>query len=284
VLNKGLTAFAANSVLCRLALGSGEIGAASFTVIRLLSGAVTLLIINQTLNWKKKKQQSGSWRAAFYLFSYAAAFSYAYITLDTGTGALILFGAVQLTMILYAQFSGDKLRAAEWFGVAVAFAGFVYLVIPNLSVPSSVGFVLMTISGIAWGVYTIIGKSTVDPLPDTAANFTKALPLAALLSIWIFMESGMTAKGFLLAAISGGAASGIGYTIWYAALRGLSTTQAAVAQLLVPIIAAAGGVIFVSETLSIRLIISTILVLGGIALVVAAKIYAPPPKIVKQLD
>lgn len=267
-----LIAFAANSVLCRLALGDETIDAASFTIIRLLSGAITLLLIMK-LGSSTTASSKGSWTAAFMLFLYAASFSYAYITLDTGTGALILFGTVQITIILITIFTGGRLSTIEWTGAFIAFSGFVYLVLPNVSTPSFSGFVLMTISGIGWGVYTLKGRESQNPLADTTKNFTLTIPLVVVLALVTFQTVQITADGVLLAIASGAIASGMGYTIWYSALGGLSAIQSSIVQLLVPVFAAFGGVIFVSETISLRLIISALLILGGILIVVLGRYY-----------
>lgn len=266
-----LIAFAANSVLCRLALGSGAIDASSFTVIRLLSGAIVLFLITITTHNHTKASKKGSWTASVTLFLYAITFSYAYISLDTGTGALILFGAVQITMILLSLVSGTRLRLAEWLGVIMAFTGFVYLILPGVSAPSATGFTLMTTAGIAWGLYTLKGCNSKNPLIDTANNFLRTIPLIILLAIATINNANYSTEGILLAAISGGIASGIGYIIWYIALGALSSTQAAVLQLSVPVVAAFGGIIFMSETITFRLIISAIMVLGGILMVVLGK-------------
>jgi drug/metabolite transporter (DMT)-like permease len=268
-----LVAFAANSVLCRLALGEETIDASSFTVIRLLSGAIVLLVILQFNGKKNKSTTKGSWLASIMLFLYAAPFSFAYITLDTGTGALILFGAVQITMILLSLMAGERLHVAEWMGVTIAFIGFVYLVLPGVSTPSVVGFSLMSIAGVAWGIYTIKGQGSVNPLSDTAYNFARSVPLVLILAVIAYQTAHISSKGVLLAIISGGIASGIGYTVWYIALGGLSVTQAAVVQLSVPVIAALGGMIFVFEKISLRLTVSALLILGGILMVIMGKYY-----------
>lgn len=268
-----LIAFAANSVLCRLALGNEAIDAASFTVIRLLSGTVVLLIIIGATRNIKGTSEKGSWSASFMLFLYAITFSYAYISLDTGTGALILFGSVQITMILLSLLSGTRLHFTEWAGMTVAFTGFVYLVLPGVTTPSTIGFLLMTIAGITWGIYTLKGRGSKSPLMDTAYNFLRTTPLVVLLVILTINNVNYSSEGILLALLSGGITSGIGYTIWYIALGGLSSTQAAVLQLLVPVIAALGGVIFVSEAITSRLIISATMVLGGILMVVFGRYY-----------
>jgi drug/metabolite transporter (DMT)-like permease len=270
-----LIAFAANSVLCRLALGNEAIDASSFTGIRLLSGAIALFIIlNITGSVKgsnKGASSKGSWGASLALFLYAITFSYAYLSVDTGTGALLLFGSVQITMILLSVVSGTRLHIIEWSGVIVAFTGFIYLVLPNITTPSITGFILMTVSGISWGIYTLKGRSCENPLMDTTYNFIRTIPFVALLTVFTVQNINMSTEGIILAFVSGAITSGLGYTIWYIALRGLSSTQAAVIQLSVPVIAAIGGVLFVSETITMRLIISAVVVLTGILMVVLGK-------------
>ena len=268
-----LIAFAANSVLCRLALGERTIDASSFTVIRLLSGAMVLLAIISIKSNKTDSFTKGSWSASLMLFLYAITFSFAYVTLDTGTGALILFGSVQITMILLSLISGDRLHITEWAGVTIAFIGFVYLILPGVTTPSAIGFLLMIVAGIAWGIYTLKGRSSDDPLMDTAYNFLRTLPLVIILAIITVQNAHYSYEGVLLALLSGGITSGIGYVIWYIALGGLSATQAAVVQLLVPVIAALGGVIFVSEAVTLRLTVSATMILGGILMVVLGKYY-----------
>jgi drug/metabolite transporter (DMT)-like permease len=266
-----LVAFAANSVLCRLALGAGAIDAASFTGVRLLSGSLILMAILWISDSRNTSASRGSWPASLALFLYAIAFSYAYITLDTGTGALILFGAVQITMILLSILSGNRLHATEWIGVGIAFAGFVYLVLPGVSAPSLIGFLLMSVAGIAWGIYTLKGRGSSDPLADTSYNFLRTTPMVLMLAILVLPEAQFSTEGILLAVVSGAITSGIGYTIWYAALGGISTTQAAVVQLSVPVLAALGGVVFSGETITWRMTSSGALILGGILLVVLGR-------------
>lgn len=268
-----LIAFAANSVLCRLALGEQAIDASSFTVIRLLSGAVVLLAILRVNNNKTATQAKGSWSSSLMLFLYALTFSFAYITLDTGTGALILFGSVQITMILLSIISGQRLHTAEWVGVSLSFVGFVYLILPGVTTPSINGFMLMAVAGVSWGIYTLKGRNSANPLMDTAYNFLRTIPFVTILAVLAIKQVHYSPFGILYAVLSGAIASGIGYAIWYRALAGLSTTQAAVVQLLVPVIAAFGGVVFVSEAVTLRLIISAILVLGGIFIVVLGRFY-----------
>jgi drug/metabolite transporter (DMT)-like permease len=266
-----LVAFAANSVLCRLALKEGEIDPASFTMVRLLAGVIVLMVILKSTNRRGSDSSTGNWKAALMLFIYAAAFSFAYVTLDTATGALILFGAVQLTMVFAGWIKGARLTWVEWLGMTVAFGGLVYLVLPGVTAPTPMGFGLMASAGAAWGLYTLMGRYSTDPLADTTYNFARSLPfliaLVAVTAIGSTDNFRFSVNGVLLAVISGGIASGIGYAIWYTALRGLSGTVAAVVQLAVPAIAALGGVVFVSESISQRLLISAAMTLGGIFLV-----------------
>jgi len=268
-----LIAFAANSVLCRLALGNEAIDAPSFTGIRLLSGAITLFIILSIKRGNKGASSKGSWTAGLMLFLYAITFSYAYLSVDTGTGALILFGSVQITMIMLSLVTGTRLHLTEWSGVIIAFTGFIYLILPDITTPSVNGFILMTVSGMSWGIYTLKGRSSKNPLMDTTYNFLRTIPFVALLAIFTMQNMSYSFEGIVLALISGAVTSGVGYTIWYIALSGLSSTQAAVLQLSVPVIAAIGGVVFVSEEITIRLIISATIVLSGILMVVLGKYY-----------
>lgn len=276
-----LVAFAANSILCRLALGTEAIDAAGFTVIRLVTGALVLLIILSIQSQRVQRAgkspanptSKGSWFAAAMLFIYGATFSFAYVSMDTGTGALILFGAVQLTMIMVSLIRGHRLLWVEWLGVILAFVGFVYLVLPSVGSPSVVGFLMMSLSGVAWGFYTLRGQGSKDPLRDTAYNFIRTVPMAAVLLLAMISQLQLSVQGVVLAMLSGGIASGVGYTIWYSALRNLSSTQAAVLQLLVPVIAAFGGVIFMAEAITNRLLLSGVMILGGILLVVLGRYY-----------
>ena len=268
-----LIAFAANSVFCRMALGEHSIDAASFTIIRLLSGAITLGLILLLTHKGVSKRSKGSWAASLMLFVYAVCFSFAYNSLDTGTGALILFGSVQISMITISLFSGTRLHYSEWLGLGLAIFGFIYLVLPSLSTPSASGFLLMTLSGIAWGIYTLKGRGSSSPLSDTGYNFIRTLPLLVILLFISLPIISVSSEGIILAILSGSLASGIGYSIWYRALPFLSTTQAAVWQLSVPIIAAFGGVLFISEVVSSRLLVASMLILGGIFLVVIGKKY-----------
>ena len=268
-----LIAFAGNSVLCRLALGDSAIDAASFTTVRLLSGILVLGLIMLFSKSNSTSVSKGSWSGAVALFLYAVTFSYAYISLATGVGALILFGTVQITMILASLFTGNKLHYSEWLGVIIAFAGFVYLVIPDLDTPSLQGFILMSLAGIAWAGYTLIGRGSDNPLSDTSYNFLRTLPLIVVLSAITFQDINLSNRGIILAALSGGITSGLGYTAWYVALGGLKAIQAAVVQLFVPVIAAIGGVLFANELISMRLILSSAMILGGIFFVIMGHYY-----------
>ncbi len=273
ITGTALIAFAANSVLCKMALGENAIDASGFTIIRLLSGAIVLSIILLISKNKSSSQKKGSWFSSFMLFLYVIAFSFAYKSLDTGTGALIMFGAVQISMITISIINGNKLHFSEWVGVVVSFLGFVLLILPGITAPSTIGFILMVVAGTAWGIYTLNGKNSKNPLRDTAYNFIRTIPFLLVLLILVYKDIKYTHEGIWLAVISGGVTSGIGYTIWYIALRGLSTTQAAVVQLLVPVIAAFGGVLFVSEKITVRLSLSSLLILGGILVVMISRKY-----------
>ncbi|WP_440905339.1 DMT family transporter [Catenovulum sp. SX2] len=279
-----LFAFAGNSVLCRLALAEPLIDATSFTVVRLLSGVIVLYLLVFIAGHNKQggnTSSSGSlyqkttWLPAICLFIYATTFSFAYIQLDTGTGALILFAAVQISMLLYAIYSGERLNKTAVVGFLLAVAGFAYLVSPNLTSPSLIGFILMTISGIAWAAYTLLGKGANNPLIDTANNFIKTLPLISLLTILVYLFAhdsiNISSTGLILAITSGAVTSAIGYAIWYAALKNLTATNAAVLQLLVPVIAAIGGIIFANETLTLEFLLASAMLLGGILLVVTSE-------------
>jgi drug/metabolite transporter (DMT)-like permease len=259
-------AFAVNSLLCRMALGEGLIDAASFTTVRVLSGAVTLSLILLP-RWRARGRNRVDWRAATMLFIYMAFFSFAYLSLSAGTGALLLFGAVQLTMFVVALRSGERFPLLSWTGLALAMLGLVYLVSPGLTAPDPLGAALMAIAGIAWGVYSLMGKNVTDPLEATANNFIFSVPMVALVSLAFLGHFQISAYGLGLAITSGAVASGLGYVIWYAALKGLTATRAATVQLSVPIIAAIGGVILLSEQVTPRLVLASVATLGGIAIV-----------------
>ena len=271
-----LIAFAANSVLCRMALGMKLIDASSFTIIRLLAAVIVLFLIVFSRNNNEIKARitsKSSWLASLMLFVYASTFSFSYILLETATGALVLFSTVQITMILLSVMSGNRLHAVEWIGVVIAFSGFVYLVLPSITKPSAIGFFLMVIAGIAWGIYTVIGRSSKSPVMDTAYNFFRTIPLVLILLLFTYQTATYSSEGILLAVLSGGIASAMGYVAWYIALTGLSTIQAAVLQLLVPVIAVLGGIVFVSEIVTLRLLASAAMIIGGILLVVLGQYY-----------
>jgi len=261
-----MLAFAANSVLCRLALGEEHIDAASFATVRVVSGA---LILAGVVLYREKGQvrRDADWRAALALFVYMAFFSFAYLSLGAGTGALILFGAVQLTMFIVALRSGEPFSPAAWLGLLIAVAGLVYLVSPGVTAPEPIGALLMAIAGIAWGVYSLLGRKAADPTRATAWNFLLSVPLVLLTSLIFMQQFHATPFGIALAIASGVVASGIGYVIWYAALRGLAATSAATVQLSVPVIAAIGGVLLLSEDLTLRLLVASAAMLGGVSIV-----------------
>jgi len=266
-----MLAFAANSVLCRLALvsngGEASIDAASFTSIRLLSGAIILsvLLFIRTREFNPKNINPIS---TIMLFIYAICFSFSYIEIATGTGALILFGTVQLTMIIFGLIKGERPSYLALIGILLAFIGLVYLLLPSVSAPPIMSALLMMIAGLAWGIYSLRGKDISNPLVATSWNFIGTLPLVLLTYLIFQADSHLTQKGIVLAVLSGALASGVGYSIWYAALPHLTATRAATVQLTVPIIAAIGGTMLLSEPVSLRLIIAGIAVLGGVYLTI----------------
>ncbi len=298
-----MLAFAGNSVLCRLALEHGAIDPASFTLVRLVSGAIMLVILvfliplletiktsllSSSKNTEKDiknlhqspkpafrqkmshfiKFNNSSWFGGLFLFAYAAGFSFAYITLPAGTGALILFATVQITMLTYALFNAVRLSGTQWFGLLIALLGLIYLFLPGISAPPLVGALLMVAAGISWGAYSILGKKVANATQSSAENFVRAIVPAIFLSLIFLSDISMTPYGVLLAISSGAITSGIGYAIWYAVLPQLKAASAASLQLTVPVIATIGGVIWLSEEVNIRLAIASISILGGVALVV----------------
>jgi drug/metabolite transporter (DMT)-like permease len=271
-----LVAFAANSLLCRLALRSGAIDPASFTSIRLVSGAVVLMAGMAGKAGRAGRAGRGvDWYSPAMLFLYAAAFSFAYVSLSAGTGALILFGAVQVTMLVSAMRQGERLGTLQWAGLAAAVAGVVYLMLPGLSAPSPVGATLMAAAGVAWGLYSVRGRGAVDPLDQTRRNFLLTIPMVAVLALAWTPSMQVSRTGVLLAVISGAVTSGLGYVIWYRALRGLSGVAASLVQLATPVLAAVGGILFLAEPLSGRLAVSAALVLGGIGVAVVTRQAGP---------
>jgi drug/metabolite transporter (DMT)-like permease len=261
-----MVAFAGNSLLCRQALKHTTIDAATFTLVRILSGAICLWIIVQLRKGTGRK--AGSWPSALALFGYAALFSFAYLRLTAGTGALLLFGAVQATMIFWALRKGERLRGIQMAGLALALVGLVTLVLPGLSAPPLGAAALMLGAGIAWGIYSLRGKDSGDPLAATAGNFLRAVPLAVALSVAAFPWANFDRGGVGYAIVSGALASGVGYAIWYSALPGLKASVAATVQLSVPVLAAAGGIGLLVEPITLRFALASLAVLGGIALVI----------------
>jgi drug/metabolite transporter (DMT)-like permease len=269
-----MIAFAGNSLLCRSALKQTEIDAASFTFIRIVSGAAALWFIAKMRKaaWRK----AGNWPSALALFAYAAAFSFAYVSLSAGTGALLLFGAVQATMILWGLRRGERLRVRQLAGLALALTGLVALLFPGLSAPSLSGSILMLGAGVAWGIYSLRGIAASDPIAATTGNFLRSVPLAAVLSIALLPWAHIDRAGVGYAVLSGAIASGLGYAIWYTALSDsmpvrLGSASAATVQLSVPVLAATGGILLLGEPITFRYLVTSIAVLGGIALVVIEK-------------
>jgi drug/metabolite transporter (DMT)-like permease len=264
-----LVAFAANSVLCRLALSGGGVDAASFGAIRLASGAATLALIH--LARRGARPANRGWIPPLMLFAYVAAFSFAYVSVSAGTGALLLFGAVQATMIVVALRTGERFAPTEAVGLSLALGGLAYLVLPGVTAPSPTGSCLMIAAGVAWGVYSLRGRGSRDPLGDTARNFALATPLALVVCVATHADAHVDARGAWLAVCSGAVTSGLGYVVWFAALRGLSAIRAATVQLAVPALAATGGVVFLGEEPTLRLVVAAALILGGVGVAVAGR-------------
>lgn len=261
-----MIAFASNSLLCREALKHTGIDAASFTSIRILSGAFALWLIVRLRG--SARGAAGNWPSALALFAYAACFSYAYIGLSAATGALLLFGAVQATMIGYGLWAGERLGTSQSTGLICAFGGLAWLMLPGISAPPLLASILMVCAGAAWGVYSLRGKGAADPTSVTAGNFLRAVPMAVALSAAALPWASLDRAGVCYAIVSGALTSGVGYAIWYTALRGLKATSAAAVQLSVPVIAAIGGIALLGEAISVRLLIASVAILGGIALVI----------------
>lgn len=266
-----MTAFAANSLFCRVALRDTAIDPASFTAIRLCSGALTLWLILALRS--QARGATGNWPSALALFAYAALFSYAYTGLAAGAGALLLFGAVQITMIGFALFQGERFTLLRWIGLVMAVGGLIGLMLPGLSAPPLLSSLLMAGAGIAWGVYSLRGRSGGSPSLATAGNFVRAAPLSLLLAAMVWMGGRLESDpaGILWAVASGALASAIGYLIWYAVLPYISATNAATIQLSVPVIAAVAGILLLGEALTLRLVLTSAAILGGIALVIRQK-------------
>ena len=260
-----MVAFAGNSVLTRLALGGATIDAATFSTVRIAGGAA-MLLATMALREPDGIRLTGSWLSAAVLFVYAIPFSFAYTSLTAGTGALILFGVVQVTMMVAAVKNGERPQWSQLIGLALASCGLIYLVLPGLRAPSLLGSGLMAVAGVMWGVYSLRGRGTANPLQLNTSNFVRALPLAIVVSLLTRSQMHVTATGLFLALASGAITSGLGYVLWYTALSNLTATRAAIVQLMVPVLAGAGGVLFLGETISFRLVLSGVVVLGGIAL------------------
>lgn len=267
-----LAAFASNSILCRLALREGQIDAASFTTIRLVSGAIALWLL---FSFRSKSKGAGNPISGFMLAVYAIAFSFAYVSLETGIGALILFGAVQATMIAYGMFRGERPGIREWVGLLLALGGLVFLVSPGMTAPNPIGAALMAVAGIAWGVYSLRGRDIANPTLATAENFFWSVPLAVIVSAVLISKIEITNVGAIYAVISGVMTSGLGYVLWYTVQPSLTATRAAIVQLSVPILTAFGGVLVLSEHVTTRLVIASIATLGGVFLAVIFR-QSPP--------
>jgi drug/metabolite transporter (DMT)-like permease len=267
-----MLAFAGNSLLCREALLRTSIDPANFTMIRIAAGALALGLLLWIRDWRASPVASssgGSWTSAFALFAYAAAFSFAYQTLTVATGALLLFGAVQATMIGYGLCKGERFGAVQLVGIVLACGGLVYLLLPGVDAPAPSGALLMIAAGVAWGAYSLRGRAAGDPTRATAGNFIRAVPFALLTSALTLLHSSLDGRGVAYAVASGALTSGVGYAIWYTAVRDLNATSAAMVQLSVPVITAFAGVALLGESLTARLVLASIAVLGGIALVIA---------------
>ena len=270
-----MLAFAGNSLLCRMALKLTQVDAASFTAVRLLSGAVALVLL---LWWRSRAaavsqiKTYGNWSSALALFAYAALFSFAYVGMTAATGALLLFGAVQASMIGWGLARGERLGSWQWVGFVVALAGLVALMLPGFAAPSLGIALTMVAAGVAWGVYSLQGKASTpgkapDPLATTCGNFVRTAPMALALCAAMLPTLRWDGAGIALAVVSGAVTSGLGYAVWYRALPALPATSAATVQLSVPVIAAVGGVLLLGEAYSWQLQVASIAILGGIALV-----------------
>jgi drug/metabolite transporter (DMT)-like permease len=264
-----MLAFAGNSLLCRLALTHTSVDPATFTSMRIVSGAAVLWMLVRVRDGAARP--AGTWLSALALFAYAIAFSFAYVSLTAATGALLLFGAVQATMIGYGLFAGERLSPLQLVGLVCACGGLVYLLLPGLAAPPLAGAVLMITAGVAWGVYSLRGKAAGNPTRVTAGNFVRAVPFALVLSALTIARGSFDVAGLTYAIASGAVTSGLGYAIWYTAVRDLASTSAATVQLSVPVITALGGVAFLGESITLRLVIASFAILGGVALVILRK-------------
>jgi drug/metabolite transporter (DMT)-like permease len=265
-----LAGFAANSLLCRSALGPRSIDAATFTTVRIVAGALTLAVLVRARSSRVERAR-GTWTSAVALFLYAILFSLAYVRIGAGVGALLLFGAVQATMVGWGLVSGERPRPAEWIGLAAAIGGLVFLTFPGLQAPDAAGAASMIAAGVGWGAYSIRGRGVADPLGVTADNFARCVPFALATSVVAAAGAHGSPGGVLLAAASGALASGIGYSFWYAALGGMTATRAAIVQLAVPVLAAAGGVVLLAEPVTPRLVGAGAAIVGGVAVAVIGR-------------
>jgi drug/metabolite transporter (DMT)-like permease len=272
-----MVAFAGNSLLCRMALGAGTIDAASFTTIRFGSGALALLIVAASSGALRSAARGGSWLSAAVLFVYAFPFAFAYARLTTGTGALVLFGTVQITMIAAGLRAGERPSASEWIGLAAAFAGLVWLVTPGLSTsPAPAGVALMSVAGIAWGLYSLLGRDSTAPVADVTGTFIRLVPAMLAVTALAWPSVHVSLRGATLAAVSGAVTSGGGYVIWYYALRRLMATRASILQLSVPALAALAGTLVLAEPITVRLVTAAALILGGVALSIGGRTQMSP--------
>lgn len=263
-----MLAFAGNSLLCRLALRGAHIDPAAFTALRLVSGAAVLWLL---VTLRRAGKTAGDWPSAAALTVYAVAFSFAYVSLPAGVGALLLFGAVQASMLLAGLVAGERLGPAQLAGLALAVAGLVFLVLPGIEAPAPLGSVLMLAAGVAWGMYSLRGRRAGVPALATAGNFLRAAPLAVMVALPFLPRWHADGTGIACALASGMLTSGLGYVIWYAALKGLTATRAAIVQLSVPVIAALGGVLLLAEPLTGRLAIASCVILGGVSLAILGR-------------
>lgn len=268
-----MVAFAANSLLCRQALKYTDIDPASFSTLRIVSGAAVLWLVNCVQN--RVSVGKGSWTGAFALLIYVIGFSFAYLSLAAGTGALLLFGAVQLTMIMVGLRSGETLRRDQTAGLLSAIAGLLVLVLPDIEAPSLIGAILMLVSGIAWGIYSLLGRGTADPLAETAGHFLRAAPMAVCISLILFPSLQIDASGALYALLSGALTSGLGYVLWYRVLPEIHAIHASTVQLSVPLLASMGGMLLLDEPLTSNFLIASVLTLGGIWLVLRGNLHRP---------
>ena len=269
LISLAMLAFASNSLLCRIALRDTAIDAATFTAIRLASGALILAIILRSRG--VRPSTGGSWPMAAMLSAYAAFFSFAYRDLTAATGAVLLFGAIQLTMMGYGLWTGERLRGLSLVGLAITLAGLVVLLLPGLAAPPPLAALLMLGAGVAWGVYSLLGRGAGEPIAATGGNFLRSVPFAALLALSAAGRETADLTGTLYAVLSGAVTSGLGYVLWYAALPALRATSAATIQLSVPAIAAIGGAVLLAEPITARLLLSSVAILGGIALTIHRK-------------